>query len=147
MQRLLERVNLEYQKIMRQTLATGEVLLANGKDIETAGLEILVGFKGGKSVALDAYTQSGGERTTATMSFLLALQQHVRSPFRAVDEYDIHMDPKNREMIARMLLSVIEDTTAQYIVITPSQITFAQQNANIVTVQNVEGKSVVREVA
>ena len=147
MTRLLERVNLEYQKIMGQTSAKGEVRLANGHDIETAGLEILVGFKGGKPVALDAYTQSGGERTMATMSFLLALQQHVRSPFRAVDEYDIHMDPKNREMIARMLLSMIKDTTAQYIVITPSQITFAQQNANIVTVQNVEGKSIVREVA
>ena len=147
MQSLLERVNLEYQKIMGQTLATGEVRLANGHDIETAGLEILVGFKGGKPVALDAYTQSGGERTTATMSFLLALQQHVRSPFRAVDEYDIHMDPKNREMIARMLLSLIKDATSQYIVITPSQITFAQQNANIITVQNVEGESIVREVA
>jgi chromosome segregation protein len=147
MQRLLERVNLEYQKIMGQTLATGEVRLANGHDIETAGLEILVGFKGGRPVALDAYTQSGGERTTATMSFLLALQQHVRSPFRAVDEYDIHMDPKNREMIARMLLSMIKDSTSQYIVITPSQITFAQKDVNIVTVQNVEGKSIVREVA
>jgi chromosome segregation ATPase len=147
MQSLLERVNLEYQKIMGKTLATGEVRLANGHDIETAGLEILVGFKGGKPVALDAYTQSGGERTTATMSFLLALQQHVRSPFRAVDEYDIHMDPKNREMIARMLVSLIKDATSQYIVITPSQITFAQENANIITVQNVEGKSVVREIA
>jgi len=147
MQSLLERVNLEYQKIMSQALATGEVRLANGHDIETAGLEILVGFKGGKPVPLDAYTQSGGERTTATMSFLLALQQHVRSPFRAVDEYDIHMDPKNREMIARMLVSLIKDATSQYIVITPSQITFAQENANIITVQNVEGKSVVREVA
>jgi len=147
MQSLLDRVNLEYQKIMSQTLATGEVQLANGHDIETAGLEILVGFKGGKPVALDAYTQSGGERTTATMSFLLALQQHVRSPFRAVDEYDIHMDPKNREMIAHMLLSMIKDTVAQYIVITPSQITFAQEDANIITVQNVEGKSIVREVA
>jgi chromosome segregation protein len=147
MQSLLERVNLEYQKIMAQTLATGEVRLANGHDIETAGLEILVGFKGGKPMALDAYTQSGGERTTATMSFLLALQQHVRSPFRAVDEYDIHMDPKNRETIARMLLSTIKDATAQYIVITPSQITFAQEDANIITVQNVEGKSIVREVA
>ncbi|MBM4400400.1 MAG: hypothetical protein FJ045_00440, partial [Crenarchaeota archaeon] len=147
MQSLLERVNLEYQKIMGQTLATGEVRLANGHDIETAGLEILVGFKGGKPVALDAYTQSGGERTTSTMSFLLALQQHVRSPFRAVDEYDIHMDPKNRETIARMLLSTIKDATAQYIVITPSQITFAQEDANIITVQNVEGKSIVREVA
>jgi chromosome segregation ATPase len=147
MQSLLERVNLEYQKIMGKTLAAGEVRLSNGHDIENAGLEILVGFKGGKPVALDAYTQSGGERTTATMSFLLALQQHVRSPFRAVDEYDIHMDPKNREMIARILLSTIKDATAQYIIITPSQITFAQQNANIITVQNVEGKSIVREVA
>jgi chromosome segregation ATPase len=147
MQSLLDRVNLEYQKIMGQTLATGEVRLANGHDIETAGLEILVGFKGGKPLALDAYTQSGGERTTATMSFLLALQQHVRSPFRAVDEYDIHMDPKNRETIARMIVSLIKDATAQYIVITPSQITFAQEDANIITVQNVEGKSIVREVA
>jgi len=147
MQSLLERVNLEYQKIMSQVLATGEVRLANGHDIETAGLEILVGFKGGKPVALDAYTQSGGERTTATMSFLLALQQHVLSPFRAVDEYDIHMDPKNRELIAHMLLSIIKGATAQYIVITPSQITFAQEDANIITVQNVEGTSIVKEVA
>jgi chromosome segregation protein len=147
MENLLIRVNTEYQNIMGQTSATGEVQLSNPQDIETAGLEILVGFKGGKPVALDAYTQSGGERTTATMSFLLALQQHVRSPFRAVDEYDIHMDPKNREMIAKVLLTLIKDTNVQYVVITPSQITFAQQNANVITVQNIEGKSVVREVA
>src|SRR5665647_227462 len=147
MENLLERVNVEYQKIMVQTLATGEVKLSSAQDIETAGLEIYVGFKGSKPVALDAYTQSGGERTTATMGFLLALQQHVRSPFRAVDEYDIHMDPKNREMIAKVLVSIIKDVTAQYVVITTSQITFAQQDANVITVQNVEGKSVVREVA
>jgi chromosome segregation protein len=147
MENLLERVNVEYQKIMAQTLATGEVKLSSAQDIETAGLEIYVGFKGSKPVALDAYTQSGGERTTATMGFLLALQQHVRSPFRAVDEYDIHMDPKNREMIAKVLVSMIKDASAQYVVITPSQITFAQKDANVITVQNLEGKSVVREVA
>ena len=147
MENLLERANLEYQKIMSQTLATGEVQLSNTQDIETAGLEIYVGFKGGKPVPLDAYTQSGGERTTATMAFLLALQQHVRSPFRAVDEYDIHMDPKNREMIAKVLVSIIKDAITQYVVITPSQITFAQQDANVITVQNIEGKSIVREVA
>jgi chromosome segregation ATPase len=146
-QSLLDRVNLEYQKILAQAQAVGEVRLVNGHDIEAAGLEILVGFKGGKPVPLDAYTQSGGERTTATMSFLLALQQHVRSPFRAVDEYDIHMDPRNREVIAQMLISTVKDANAQYIVITPSQITFAKEEANIITVQNVEGKSVIREVA
>jgi chromosome segregation protein len=147
MENLLSRVNGEYQRIMAQTLATGEVQLSNPQDIETAGLDIYVGFKGSKPVALDAYTQSGGERTTATMAFLLALQQHVRSPFRAVDEYDIHMDPRNREMIAKVLLAMIKDANAQYVVITPSQITFAQQDANVITVQNLEGKSIVREVA
>ena len=146
MESLLERVNVEYQKIMSQTRATGEVKLSSVQDIETAGLEICVGFKGSKPVALDAYTQSGGERTTATMGFLLALQQHVRSPFRAVDEYDIHMDPKNREMIAKVLVAMIKDASAQYVVITPSQITFAQQDSNVITVQNLEGKSIVREV-
>jgi len=146
-QSLLDRASLEYQKILAQAQADGEVRLVNGHDIEAAGLEILVGFKGGKPVPLDAYTQSGGERTTSTMSFLLALQQHVRSPFRAVDEYDIHMDPKNREIIAKMLISTVKDANAQYIVITPSQVIFAKEEANMITVQNVEGKSIIREVA
>jgi len=144
---LLDRVNLEYQKTLAQTQAVGEVKLANEQDMEAAGLEILVGFKGGKPVPLDSYTQSGGERTTATMSFLLALQQHVRSPFRAVDEYDIHMDPKNREMIAQMLVARVNNSTAQYLLITPSQISFDKNGVNIITVQNIEGKSIIREVA
>jgi len=147
LQSLLDRANLEYQKILTQTEAVGEVRLADAHDIEASGLEILVGFKGGKPVPLDAYTQSGGERTTATMSFLLALQQHVRSPFRAVDEYDIHMDPKNRELIARILISTVKNADAQYMIITPSQITFAKEDINIITVQNIEGKSIIREVA
>ncbi|MCL2685281.1 MAG: AAA family ATPase [Candidatus Bathyarchaeota archaeon] len=145
-EQLLSRVNLEYQRIMNQTLATGEVQLSNPQDITTAGLDIYVGFKGSKPVTLNAYTQSGGERTTATMGFLLALQHHVRSPFRAVDEYDIHMDPKNREMIAKVLVAMIKDAASQYVIITPSQITFAQQNAHVITVQNLEGNSLVREV-
>jgi chromosome segregation ATPase len=145
-QSLLDRVNLEYQKILAQAQAVGEVRLVNGHDIEAAGLEIDVGFKGGKPVPLDAYTQSGGERTTATMSFLLALQQHVRSPFRAVDEYDIHMDPKNREVIAKILISTVKGANAQYIVITPSQLPLASEGLNVIVVQNVEGKSFIRTI-
>jgi chromosome segregation ATPase len=146
-QNLLDRVNLDYQKILANVQAVGEVKLINEHDIEAAGLEILVGFKGSKPVPLNAYTQSGGERTTATMSFLLALQQHVRSPFRAVDEFDVHMDPKNRELIAQMLISTVKNSEAQYVVITPSHVTFAQNEVHVIIVQNVEGKSIVKEVA
>jgi chromosome segregation ATPase len=144
---LLSRVRFQYQKILEKVQAIGDVQLVNGGDIEAAGLELLVGFKGGKPVALTAYTQSGGERSTATMSFLFALQQHVRSPFRAVDEYDVHMDPKNRELIADLLVSCVKGTDAQYLAITPSQITFAEKDVHIVTVQNVEGSSIIYEVS
>ncbi len=145
-QTLLNHVNVQYQTILANAQAQGEVRLTNEKDIEVAGLQIYVGFKGAKPMPLDAYTQSGGERSTATMMFLLALQQHVRSPFRAVDEYDVHMDPKNREVIAQMIVSSIAGSDSQYLVITPSQITFAQKDVNIITVQNIEGTSVVKEI-
>ncbi len=144
-QSLLEQVNVKYHVMLANAQAQGEVRLLNEHEIESAGLQIHVGFKGAKPVPLDAYTQSGGERSTATMMFLLALQQHVRSPFRAVDEYDIHMDPRNRETIARMIVTSISGSDAQYLVITPSQITFAQEDIQIVTVQNVEGASIIKE--
>jgi chromosome segregation ATPase len=57
------------------------------------------------------------------------------------------MDPKNREIIAQMLISTVKNANVQYVVITPSQVTFAKDNVNIITVQNVEGKSIIKEVA
>jgi len=144
---LLNHVNLKYQRILSEAHAIGDVRLMNGHDIEAAGLEIFVGFKGGKPVPLNAYTQSGGERSTATMTFLLALQQHVQSPFRAVDEYDVHMDPKNRELIANLLVSSVRGLETQYLAITPSQVTFAGKDVHIITVQNVEGTSLIKEVS
>jgi len=145
-QNLLNHVNLRYDAVLSEAQAIGKVQLLNEDDVEAAGLEILVGFRGAKSVPLDAYTQSGGERSTATMAFLLALQQHVRSPFRAIDEYDIHMDPKNREIIANLLISSVRGLDAQYLAITPSQVTFMGKDVHIITVQNVEGTSMIKEV-
>jgi chromosome segregation ATPase len=144
--RLLDQVNVNYRKILSEAYAVGEVKLTNEEDVEAAGLEIFVGFKGGKPVPLNAYTQSGGERSTATITFLLALQQHVHSPFRAVDEYDVHMDPKNREIIANLLVSSIANSDSQYLAITPSQLTFTGKDVHLITVQNVEGSSLIKEV-
>jgi len=143
---LLDHVNIRYRKILSEAYAVGEVKLTNEMDIEDAGLEIFVGFKGGNPVPLNAYTQSGGERSTATVTFLLALQQHVHSPFRAVDEYDVHMDPKNREIIAKLIVSSVTGLDTQYLAITPSQLTFTGKDIHLITVQNVEGASLIKEV-
>lgn len=143
---LLNKINLKYRKILAEAYAVGEVKLVNEEDIEEAGLEINVGFKGGTAVPLNAYTQSGGERSTATITFLLALQQYIHSPFRAVDEYDVHMDPKNKEIIANLIVSSVTDLDSQYLAITPSQLTFTGKDVHLITVQNVEGTSLIREV-
>lgn len=81
------------------------------------------------------------------MTFLLALQQHVQSPFRAVDEYDIHMDPKNREVIANLLTASLSGLSSQYLIITPNQLYFEGEDIHIITVQNIEGSSRTQEVA
>jgi chromosome segregation ATPase len=144
---LLKNVSRIYQDFLKKINATGNIRLQNAPDIETAGLELTVGFKGAEPAILDAYTQSGGERSTATMVFLLALQQYVKSPFRAVDEFDIHMDPKNREIISDMLYEEIEGTRdIQYLTITPGQITNVDEGVHVITVQNIEGRSEIQAV-
>jgi len=145
MRDLLLSVSLQYQKILSQAAGTGYIRLINDHDIEAAGIEIYVGFRGSKPVPLNIYSQSGGERSTAVMAFLLALQQHIQSPFRAIDEYDVHMDPRNREVIANLLISAIEGTV-QYLAITPNQMYFEGKNVHMITVQNIEGTSTIMEV-
>jgi chromosome segregation ATPase len=143
---LLDQINQKYRSILSEVYAVGDVRLRNEHDLEEAGLEISVGFKGGPPIPLNSFTQSGGERSTATMTFLLALQQNVRSPFRAVDEYDVHMDPKNREIVTDLIVSSVGTSDDQYLVITPSQLTFTGNDAHVITVQNVEGTSLIKEV-
>ena len=143
---LLSSVSSQYQKILSQAAGTGYVSLVNDHDIEAAGIEIHVGFRGAKPIPLNIYSQSGGERSTAVMAFLLALQQHIQSPFRAIDEYDVHMDPRNREVIANLLISAVEGGV-QYLAITPNQMYFEGKNVHMITVQNIEGTSTIMEVA
>ena len=143
---LLDEVNARFQSLLSRLQARGEVRLINPSDIEEAGLEIFVSYKGGQLSRLDTYTHSGGERSTTVMAFLLALQQNVLSPFRAVDEFDLHMDPKNKEVVSEFIVSTMEGTADQYMAITPSQITFKGKEVHIILVHKTEDISTVRLV-
>jgi chromosome segregation protein len=75
------------------------------------------------------------------------LQQHVKSPLRAIDEFDVHMDPRNREVISQLLISAVQDNDeVQHIAITPSQITSVGKEVHVITVQNVQGRSETKVV-
>ena len=142
----LEELTGRYAEILKSVSATGNIRLISSRDIEKCGLEIMVGYKGNKPTALDAFTQSGGERSIAMMAFLLALQQSITSPFRAIDEFDVHMDPKNRESVTQLIMSSAATMTkGQYLAITPGQVNVTNQS-HVIVVQNVGGASLVSEL-
>ncbi len=144
--RFLDELNTRYNSILGEVSAKGIVRLVEAKDIEKAGIELLVGFKGSKPSPLDSLTQSGGERSVALMAFLLALQQYITSPFRAIDEFDVHMDPKNREVISSLIVSSSRRMEGeQYVAITPGQVA-PDENVHVIIVQNINGSSVVSEL-
>ncbi len=141
---LLDSVNRSFMEIMSCIGATGLARLVNPDDIENAGLELYVGFRGSPPVLFDYYTQSGGEKTASIMAFLLSIQQLIQSPLRAVDEFDIHMDPRNREEIYRRMVALMKDT--ECLLITPSQLTVSDPDVHVIVVQKVQGHSEIREV-
>lgn len=147
MQNLVESVDPPYQAVLSAADASGFIKFEEGADIEDAGIELYVGFRGGAPTTLDPFTQSGGERSVALMAFILSLQARIVSPMRAMDEFDIHMDPKNREAMFKMILSQMKQREAsQYLVITPSILTVFDRSAHVITVQAVHGATEVREL-
>ncbi|HEV2137641.1 MAG TPA: AAA family ATPase [Nitrososphaerales archaeon] len=147
MEDLVESIDPPYQAVLSAADASGFVKFEQGANIEDAGLDLYVGFRGGAPSTLDPFTQSGGERSVALMAFILSLQARIVSPLRAMDEFDIHMDPKNREAMFKMILSQMKQREAsQYLVITPSILTVFDRSAHVITVQSVHGSSEVREL-
>ena len=145
---LIDEITPVYQNVLSTVGAMGAIRLEEGSSIEETGLQLLVGYKGAPPAVLDPYTQSGGERSVALVAFILSLQSRIVSPLRAMDEFDIHMDPKNREAIFKMILAQSKAVHAsQHIVITPSIISVIDKSAHVITVQSVHGASEVKEFA
>ncbi len=144
----LEELSKAYDSLLSQVEGKGRILLKASKDIDKAGLDLLAGFKGNEPVSLDGLTPSGGERTVSLVAFLLCLQQFISSPFRAIDEFDVHMDPRNRETVSKLIYAVAQaKDSSQYVAITPGQLSLpSEDNLHVIVVQNVEGTSMVREL-
>ncbi|TMI31119.1 hypothetical protein E6H28_04835 [Candidatus Bathyarchaeota archaeon] len=147
MDKLLEELSGRYNALLSEVESKGRIVIKASKDIEKAGLELYAGFKGNEPVSLDGLAPSGGERTVALIAFLLSLQQFISSPFRAIDEFDVHMDPRNRETVSKLIHAAAKATdSSQYIAITPGQVTLPEDNVHVIVVQNVEGSSMVKEL-
>ncbi len=144
---LIGEVNKTFNDILERLDARGEVRLSDLEDVEKAGLRIFVGYRGAPLAELDPFTQSGGERSTAIIAFLLSLQKQMKSPIRVVDEFDVHMDPANRERMFEQIFEILKEAGGQSIFATPRRLVGLKAGTHIIVVQNVEGISKIREVS
>src|SRR5947199_6894369 len=138
MEKLFEDLSIRYDSLLAEVGAKGRIVLKPTKEIEKSGLELYAGFKGNVPVSLDSLAPSGGERTVAIIAFLLSLQQYVESPFRAIDEFDVHMDPKNRETVPKLIYAAATSSDpSEYIAIPPGEVTLPEgQFLDVLVVQN-----------
>ncbi|MGI0101094.1 MAG: chromosome segregation SMC family protein [Nitrosotalea sp.] len=75
--------------------------IQNEDDIFTSGISYLVQFP--DKPKRESTSISGGEKTLAAITFLLALQKLKPSPFYLLDEVDAHLDALNTERLAKIL--------------------------------------------
>jgi len=74
-------------------------------------------------VVNDLKQLSGGERSTTTVAFFLALGHWTESPFRVMDEYDVYMDSVNRRYATQTLLQfAMEFEHLQFVFLSPQDL-------------------------
>ncbi|EFX80525.1 putative SMC6, structural maintenance of chromosome protein 6, copy B [Daphnia pulex] len=76
--------------------------------------------RGRESGATDIRSLSGGERSFATVCFILSLWDATESPFRILDEFDVFMDHVNRSICMELLVTEArENSGRQFVFLTP----------------------------
>jgi chromosome segregation protein len=79
----------------------GRLELQNPEDPFSGGVDLYIQFPG-KPMRL-ASGASGGERSVAAITYLLAIQRFLKAPFYLFDEIDAHLDDLNTSRLADVL--------------------------------------------
>lgn len=123
---LIGKLDSNFSRFMQELKCTGQVLLSHKgdeNDFAKYGLSIKVSYRAlEKARELKREYQSGGEKSVATMLYLLALQELSDNvPFRIVDEINQGMDSDNERKVFDMIVDAVSSAkkTSQYLFITP----------------------------
>ena len=75
----------------------------------------------------DVKALSGGERSYTTLSLLIALGEHLETPFRVMDEFDVFLDPIARKIALDSMIDMAKSLShRQFIFITPQDLSNLQ---------------------
>ncbi|WVW84511.1 hypothetical protein I302_106545 [Kwoniella bestiolae CBS 10118] len=123
---LVQAVSAKFSAAFARVKCSGEVRIRRVEgDFSAWGIEILVSYRDEDSLAiLTGSHQSGGERSLATVTYLMSLSEMSRTPFSLVDEINQGMDQRAERAVHNQLVEVTCDADAgQYFLITPKLLT------------------------
>ncbi|KAL2039575.1 hypothetical protein N7G274_007847 [Stereocaulon virgatum] len=112
------RARVQFMYLLSERGFRGQ-LQANHKekklDLQVEPDETLRQNKGRKTMTL-----SGGEKSFSTICLLLSLWEAMGAPIRCLDEFDVFMDPVNRQISMGMMIQAARRSIGkQFILITP----------------------------
>ncbi|ORY31419.1 nucleus protein [Naematelia encephala] len=119
---LVSVVNDKFSAAFARIGCAGEVRIDRVEGNFAAwGIQIMVSYRDGDALQiLNAQVQSGGERSLATITYLMSLSDMARAPFSLVDEINQGMDQRAERNVHNQLVSVTCNSDAgQSFLITP----------------------------
>ncbi|TYJ52059.1 hypothetical protein B9479_007336 [Cryptococcus floricola] len=120
---LVTAVSIKFSDAFERVKCRGEVGVdrSAGSDYGKWGIKIMVAYRDSDDLAvLSGSHQSGGERSLATVTYLMSLSEMSRTPFSLVDEINQGMDQRAERAVHNQLVDVTcGSESGQYFLITP----------------------------
>lgn len=121
---VIKVIDNSYRDFMRKLGYDGQVKLdfnvENPENYALYGIMIMVKYRDDEQlIPLSSTRQSGGERSVATMIYMLALQTKTTVPFRCVDEINQGMDKTNERRVFELLVKTADSSSSQYFLVSP----------------------------
>lgn len=130
---MVESVDKSFSSYFARFNCSGEVLLSDGRALDEDGrpfgedvynnykIHIKVKWRANEELHVlgEAGRDSGGERSVATMVYLISLQNINPAPFRVVDEINQAMDSSNERNVFQCITHACSQGGKQYFLLTP----------------------------
>lgn len=112
-----KKVNNRFGDFFARLTGNGRALLKlqNEDDPFEGDIDMLVQFPGKNMILVSG--ASGGEKSVAVVSFILALSELMKAPFYVFDEIDVHLDQFHIERLANVLREQSSTNSSQIIIV------------------------------
>jgi len=118
---IAEMTNIGFDEFLNKKGSAGEVEFDH--DLGQLNLIVQKDNADSNSQTKDVKALSGGERSFATLSLLLAIGESLETPFRVMDEFDVFLDPVARKIAMENLVTIAKKMEhRQFIFITPQDV-------------------------